>query len=57
MDSRTKPGAATRCEVCRSTGVQAGPVKAIAEMADDVQVLANDLLVELDHRVATSRFL
>ena len=27
-------------------------MKAIAEMADDVQVLANDLLVELDHPVA-----
>jgi crotonobetainyl-CoA:carnitine CoA-transferase CaiB-like acyl-CoA transferase len=39
-------------EVLDQAGVPAGPVKAIGEMADDVQVLANDLLVELDHPVA-----
>jgi formyl-CoA transferase len=38
--------------VLDDAGVPAGPVKAITEMADDVQVLANDLLVELDHPVA-----
>ncbi|HUP84139.1 MAG TPA: CoA transferase [Acidimicrobiales bacterium] len=38
--------------VLDGAGVPAGPVKAIAEMADDVQVLANDLLVEMDHPVA-----
>jgi crotonobetainyl-CoA:carnitine CoA-transferase CaiB-like acyl-CoA transferase len=39
-------------DVLDESGVPAGPVKAITEMADDVQVLANDLLVELDHPVA-----
>ena len=38
--------------VLDGAGVPAGPVKAIAEMADDLQVLANDLLVEMDHPVA-----
>lgn len=38
-------------EVFDAAGVPAGPVKRISEMPDDPQVLANDLVVELDHPV------
>jgi succinate--hydroxymethylglutarate CoA-transferase len=34
------------------TGVPASPVRRISELADDPQVLANDLTAELDHPVA-----
>jgi crotonobetainyl-CoA:carnitine CoA-transferase CaiB-like acyl-CoA transferase len=40
--------------VLDAAGVPSGPVKSITEMADDPQVLANDLFVEFDHPVAES---
>ena len=35
-----------------SVGVPAGPVKFVQELLNDPQVLANDMLVELDHKAA-----
>ena len=40
--------------VLDAAGVPAGPVRAIADLADDPQVVANDLVVEFDHPVAKS---
>jgi crotonobetainyl-CoA:carnitine CoA-transferase CaiB-like acyl-CoA transferase len=39
-------------DVLDAAGVPAGPVNRISDLADDPQVIANDLVVELDHPVA-----
>ena len=39
--------------VLDAAGVPAGPVNKIGDLADDPQVVANDLVVELDHPVAS----
>lgn len=39
-------------DVFDTAGVPAGPVNRVAEMADDPQVLANDLAVDLEHPAA-----
>lgn len=39
-------------EIFDKAGVPAGPVRDVKELADDPQVIANDLVVEFDHPVA-----
>lgn len=41
-------------DVLDSAGVPAGPINRVADMADDPQVLANELAVQLDHPVVES---
>jgi crotonobetainyl-CoA:carnitine CoA-transferase CaiB-like acyl-CoA transferase len=41
-------------QVLDEAGVPAGPVRLIGELADDPQVIANDLVVEFEHPVAKS---
>ena len=41
-------------KVLDEAGVPAGPVRLISELADDPQVIANDLVVEMEHPLAKS---